>query len=126
MRKEFTMTQEEMDAIIELNKTHSNVPMIALQCGTPKGLRQLINEYWDRLGVQYGFDPCTVDPSPNGPLAFTAESTNVESVAPESKYDSLATIVGQLESCGYECVAGPLEMNVAFQELQRMAKGREG
>lgn len=34
----------------------------------------------------------------------------------------LKEIVEQLESCGYECVAGKLENNVAFIELKRLAE----
>jgi len=42
--------------------------------------------------------------------------------APTNKFtNNLAEIVAQLASCGYECEAGPLEKNVAFIELQRMA-----
>jgi hypothetical protein len=35
---------------------------------------------------------------------------------------SLADIVQQLESCGYRCEAGPLELNIAFIELKRRAE----
>ena len=35
---------------------------------------------------------------------------------------NLAEIVEQLESCGYECEAGVMTMNVAFQELKRRAE----
>lgn len=34
---------------------------------------------------------------------------------------SLAEIVAQLKLCGYECEAGKLENNVAFQALERLA-----
>lgn len=34
---------------------------------------------------------------------------------------TLTEIVAQLKRCGYRCEAGPLEMNVAFQELEEMA-----
>lgn len=33
----------------------------------------------------------------------------------------LRAIVEQLESCGYECVAGKLELNTAFIELKEIA-----
>lgn len=35
---------------------------------------------------------------------------------------NLKQIVEQLESCNFECEAGPLENNVAFIELKRMAE----
>jgi hypothetical protein len=34
---------------------------------------------------------------------------------------TLSEIVEQLRSCGFECEAGPLESNVAFEELVRLA-----
>jgi hypothetical protein len=34
---------------------------------------------------------------------------------------TLAEIIEQLESCNYECEAGPLENNVAWQELKKVA-----
>lgn len=34
---------------------------------------------------------------------------------------NLSEIVAQLRACNYECEAGRLENNVAFQELARMA-----
>lgn len=33
---------------------------------------------------------------------------------------ALAEIIEQLESCGYECEAGPLELNAAFVEVKGM------
>ncbi|MEC1351687.1 hypothetical protein [Bacillus licheniformis] len=34
----------------------------------------------------------------------------------------LSEIVDQLMGCGFECEAGPLENNVAFVELEKIAK----
>jgi hypothetical protein len=34
---------------------------------------------------------------------------------------TLAEIIEQLEACGYECEAGPLENNVVWQELKKVA-----
>jgi len=34
----------------------------------------------------------------------------------------LTEIVNQLKSCGFQCEGGPLENNVAFIELDKMAK----
>lgn len=36
--------------------------------------------------------------------------------------EKLKEIVEQLESCKYECQAGPLENNVAFIELKELAE----
>jgi predicted DNA binding CopG/RHH family protein len=35
---------------------------------------------------------------------------------------TLTEIIEQLESCNYECEAGRLENNVAWQELKKMAQ----
>lgn len=40
----------------------------------------------------------------------------------EDDQPTLAGIVEQLRSCQYECEAGSLENNVAFQALEEMAK----
>lgn len=37
----------------------------------------------------------------------------------------LPEIIVQLEACRFECEAGPLEMNVAFVELKKMATRQE-
>lgn len=37
----------------------------------------------------------------------------------------LKEIVEQLESCGFECVAGPLENNTAFIALKELAESEE-
>lgn len=38
---------------------------------------------------------------------------------------NLPEIIAQLEACHFECEAGPLEMNVAFVELKKMAYHQE-
>jgi len=38
---------------------------------------------------------------------------------------ALSQIVKQLESCGYNCEAGPLENNTAFIALKELAKTQE-
>jgi len=40
----------------------------------------------------------------------------------EKEYKTLTEIVDQLEWCGYECIAGPLENNTAFIALKEMSK----
>jgi tRNA G26 N,N-dimethylase Trm1 len=37
----------------------------------------------------------------------------------------IEAIVKQLESCGYECVAGPLRLNTAFIELKALTTDKE-
>ena len=67
MRKEFEMTQEEMDEIIAINKEGGD-PVMYLSGGTPMGLtlQEKINDYWEKLGNKYGFDPLSGQASPKG------------------------------------------------------------
>ena len=39
-----------------------------------------------------------------------------------TEFKTLKDIVEQLKDCGYECEAGPLVNNVAFQKLAAMAE----
>ncbi|MEA3186274.1 MAG: hypothetical protein QOD99_104 [Chthoniobacter sp.] len=36
---------------------------------------------------------------------------------------TIPEIVEQLKACHYECEAGPLENNIAFRELEKIAQG---
>jgi len=79
MRKEFEMTQEEMDKIISINKEGGD-PVMYLSGGIPMGrsLQEKINDYWKELGDKYGFKPMTVQGSSRGNLFFTAETLKQE------------------------------------------------
>ncbi len=70
MRKEFEMSQEQLDEILSACKP---VPMIMLQCGTPKSPQENANNAWERLGNKLGFKHMTVLPSNKGDRYFTAE-----------------------------------------------------
>lgn len=41
-------------------------------------------------------------------------------------YNTITDIVNQLESCGYTCEGGPLEMNLAFIALKKIARTLRG
>ena len=71
MRKEFEMTQEDMDKLLESMRP---VPMIMLQCGTPRSPQENANNAWAALGNRMGFDGMTVEPMGSNPLKFTAET----------------------------------------------------
>ena len=71
VRKEYEMTQEQLDTLLEACKP---VPMIMLQCGEPPSAQENANAAWDLLGKKMGFDGSTVQPSGNGDRFFTAES----------------------------------------------------
>jgi len=68
--KEFEMTQEQLDALLSACTT---VPMIALQCGTPRSQQENANNAWKALGKVMGFDSETVRPNGKGDRFFTAE-----------------------------------------------------
>jgi len=125
MKQEFQMKQEEMDNIIAINKGGGD-PVMFLSGGTPMGssLQEKINQYWKILADKYGFKQMTVEGSSRGKLFFLAEPTPPPKTQTEieiDKYDTLAKIVKQLESCNYETEAGFLNNNVAFLSLKRMS-----
>ena len=75
MRKEFEMTQEEMNKILDINKEGGD-PVMFISGGIPigKSLQDKVDDYWDTLGIKYGFNPRTVrGPGSKGKLSFTAE-----------------------------------------------------
>lgn len=70
MKKEFQMTQADLDKLIQAAKP---VPMIALQCGSTSTPWENVNRAWIELGNRLGFDGMTVQPNGKGNLFFTAE-----------------------------------------------------
>ena len=72
MRKDFEMTQEDLDRILEASK-----PVIAIKIGSymPRGPQENANDAWATLGRKLGFDHMTVEPvSGKSNLFFTAEA----------------------------------------------------
>ena len=70
MRKEFQMTAEQLEKIMDAGKP---VPMIMLQCGTPSSPQERANGAWKSLGDELGFKYMTVQPAGDDPHYFTAE-----------------------------------------------------
>jgi hypothetical protein len=75
VRKEFEMTQEDLDIILNACKPtpamwgSGGVPLFATQ-------QENANEAWKALGKKMGFDGMTCNPVPGkGQRFFTAEST---------------------------------------------------
>ena len=68
--KDFEMTQEQLDKILEACKP---VRMIALQCGMPKSPQENANAAWQSLGEDMEFDYLTVKPNGKGDRFFSAE-----------------------------------------------------
>ena len=73
MRKQYEMTQEQLDNLMEACKP---VAMIMLQCGRPASPQENANNAWASLGEEMGFDGMTVEPTGKGDRFFTAEATN--------------------------------------------------
>jgi len=72
MHKEFEMTEQDLEEILEACKP---VPMIMQQCGMPSSPQENANRAWKRLGEKYGFDYMTVEPSGKGQRFFSAVPT---------------------------------------------------
>lgn len=68
--KDFEMTQVQLDKIMNACKP---VPMIALQCGTPRSPQENANDAWENLGKVLGFKHMTVRPNGKGDRFFSAE-----------------------------------------------------
>ena len=68
--KNFEMTQTQLEALL---KACEPVPMIALQCGTPRSQQENANAAWKALGNDMGFNSETVKPTGQGYRFFTAE-----------------------------------------------------
>jgi len=74
-RKEFCMTQEEMDEIIRLNK-EGPFPCIQIaDIDMGQSMQSIINDYWEGLGKKYGFIPRTVTGPGSTKLHFLALPT---------------------------------------------------
>ncbi len=69
-RTEYEMSEPDM---VELLDACKPVPMIMLQCGTPRSPQENANNAWARLGTKMGFDGETVRPiQGKGQRFFTA------------------------------------------------------
>ncbi len=72
MRKEFAMTGEEWDKLLDASRP---TVVMYLPEGQPMfdSPQENANRAWEKLGKKMGFDYMTVKPSDKGPLYFTAE-----------------------------------------------------
>ena len=71
MRTNFEMTPDDLQILLDAMKP---VPMIMLQCGTPRSVQENANAAWARLGEKMGFDPMTVRPNGRGDRFFSADA----------------------------------------------------
>ena len=98
MKKDFEMTQEDLDALLSAMKP---VPMIALQCGTPRSRQENANAAWARLGEKMGFDPMTVTPNGKGDRFFSAVATPCKGIEIEpSAFSGCDQSAGDCPTCG--------------------------
>jgi hypothetical protein len=76
MRKEFTMTAEQHERLLDACKP---VPYMVIGGMQPRSPQQNANAAWAALGAEMGFDPMSVQPvQGKGSEVFTAEATHVE------------------------------------------------
>jgi len=70
MRKQFTMTKEQQDKLLEACRP---LPYIIIGGMAPPSQQERANIAWRELGREMGFDGMTAQPDESNPLQFTAE-----------------------------------------------------
>ena len=70
MIKEYEMTQEDLEKILDASKP---VPLIMIHLGMPATPQERTNDAWRELGGRMGFDYMTVLPTGKGDKFFTAD-----------------------------------------------------
>lgn len=62
-RRKFKISDEEWEEILRINKEGGD-PVMYLSGGTPIGRskQEKINDYWDKLAKEKGFDVSTIEP----------------------------------------------------------------
>ena len=79
MRKEFTMTKEQCDKMLEACKP---VPYMVIGGVAPLSPQENVNAAWASLGLEMGFDAMSVRPvSGKGMEVFTADVVEVPASA---------------------------------------------
>jgi hypothetical protein len=71
MRKEYEMTQAQLDAILNACKP---VPYMVFGGHEPRSPQENANDAWAALGKELGFDHMTVRPNGKGDRFFSADS----------------------------------------------------
>lgn len=87
MRKQFEMTQEDLDRILDACKP---VPYMVFGGMPPRSPQENANAAWAELGSRLGFEHMTVQPSSKGDRFFTAEP----SPAPEKFMNDMQAAAG--------------------------------
>lgn len=71
-RREYEMSQEDLDGIMKKINDARSTPLILLQCGIRPSLQEVANDAWKELGDRMGFDHMTVRPTGKGDRFFSA------------------------------------------------------
>ena len=80
MRREFEMTQAQLDRLLEACKP---VPYMVFGGIEPRSPQENANAAWAALGKEIGFEHMTVKPSSKGNRFFTAEPAPLKGDASE-------------------------------------------
>ena len=72
MRREFEMTQDDLDGLLDASK-----PVVYIVAGgvPPRSPQENANSVWAGLGRKMGFRHMTVRPTTKGDRFFTADAT---------------------------------------------------
>ena len=98
MRTNYEMTAEDLAALLDATKP---VPMIALQCGSPRSVQENANAAWARLGEKMGFDPMTVRPNGRGDRFFSADALECKGIEIDpGKFSGCDASAGDCPTCG--------------------------
>jgi hypothetical protein len=98
MRTNYEMTTDDLAALLEAMKP---VPMIMLQCGTPRSVQENANAAWARLGEKMGFDPLTVRPNGRGDRFFFADALSCNGIEIEpGVFSGCDQSAGDCPTCG--------------------------
>lgn len=100
-RTNYEMTEESLQGLLSVMQP---VPMIMLQCGTPRSQQDRANDAWARLGERMGFDSTTVQPDGKGDRFFTAipsetelhKKERLEREAEEKRQNEIADITARI------------------------------
>jgi len=126
MKQEFEMSEEEMQAILDISRDNTPVIFVGVWLGLDK--QERANKLWQIMADKYGFVWDSVEPSAKGMRYFLATPKPI--VPPKTqeeiemeKYDTIGKIVKQLEYCEYKTEDGlhSLKDNIAFKALKKMS-----
>lgn len=116
-RQEYTMTQEDLDELLEACKSPI---LIALNSGMPETPQEKANRAWEMLGQKMGFDGMTVEPNGPDQLNFTAEPKLIKPLGLPDKIEMQAKahrMIGQFCDDLFEHNMLPARMEAPLGEF---------